>query len=150
MVNRLRRALNNDRRDARKQIVADAAVDIDVEEVDGGMGNNIARDMDDDEADGELFQEQEEPDDYDDAETEEALPRALMHIDGEDNDNPLPQKAIVLPLYSLMSTEEQTKVFASVPEGHRLIVVATNIAETRFVCLVVRLSVLLQGLESHR
>lgn len=114
------------------------------------MSNNIARDMDDDEADGELFQEQEEPDDFDDAETEEALPRAPAPIDGEDNDDPLPQKAIVLPLYSLMSTEEQTKVFASVPEGHRLIVVATNIAETRFVRLVVRLSVPLRASGTHR
>ena len=134
MVNRLRRVLNNDRRDARNQIVADvAAVDHDVEEVDGGMSNNIARDMDDDEADGELFQELEERDDFDDAEKEEALLKAPAPVDGEDIDNQLPQKVIVLPLYSLMSTEEQTKVFAPVPEGHRLIVVATNIAETRFV-----------------
>ena len=35
-----------------------------------------------------------------------------------------------LPLYSLMNSEKQSKIFAPVPEGHRLCVVATNIAET--------------------
>ena len=37
---------------------------------------------------------------------------------------------IVLPFYSMLLTEEQAKVFDPVPEGHRLIVVATSIAET--------------------
>ena len=35
-----------------------------------------------------------------------------------------------LPLYSLLSSEKQARVFQSVPEGHRLCVVATNVAET--------------------
>ncbi|CAI5741355.1 unnamed protein product [Peronospora destructor] len=36
----------------------------------------------------------------------------------------------VLPLYSLLPNDEQMKVFDIPPENHRLIVVATNVAET--------------------
>lgn len=36
----------------------------------------------------------------------------------------------VLPLYSLLSSQQQAKVFQSPPEGVRLCVVATNVAET--------------------
>ncbi len=35
-----------------------------------------------------------------------------------------------LPLYSLLSTEKQNRIFEPPPEGHRLCVVSTNIAET--------------------
>jgi ATP-dependent RNA helicase DHX37/DHR1 len=36
----------------------------------------------------------------------------------------------VLPLYSLLPTNEQLKVFEDVPDGSRLCVIATNVAET--------------------
>ena len=36
----------------------------------------------------------------------------------------------VLPLYSLLRTEQQLKVFQEPPKGSRLVVVATNVAET--------------------
>ena len=36
----------------------------------------------------------------------------------------------VLPLYATLSRSAQDRVFAAVPAGHRLIVVATNVAET--------------------
>lgn len=36
----------------------------------------------------------------------------------------------VVPLYSLLSTEKQMKVFEPPPEGSRLVVVSTNVAET--------------------
>ena len=36
----------------------------------------------------------------------------------------------VLPLYSLLSSERQNKVFQAPPVGHRLCVIATNVAET--------------------
>lgn len=48
----------------------------------------------------------------------------------EDRDQAIPEHTVILPLYSLLSNEDQMKVFASVPENHRLIVVATNVAET--------------------
>ena len=35
-----------------------------------------------------------------------------------------------LPLYSLLSSEKQNRIFEPVPAGHRLCVVATNVAET--------------------
>ena len=35
-----------------------------------------------------------------------------------------------LPLYSLLSSERQNRIFKPVPDGHRLCVVATNVAET--------------------
>lgn len=36
----------------------------------------------------------------------------------------------VVPLYAMLTAEEQAKVFRPPPEGHRLVVVATNVAET--------------------
>jgi ATP-dependent RNA helicase DHX37/DHR1 len=36
----------------------------------------------------------------------------------------------VLPLYAMLPPEEQVKVFEDPPAGHRLIIVATNVAET--------------------
>jgi len=36
----------------------------------------------------------------------------------------------IVPLYSLLSSEKQMKVFEPPPAGHRLVVVSTNIAET--------------------
>lgn len=40
------------------------------------------------------------------------------------------QDVWVLPLYAMLKAEQQAKVFKGAPEGHRLIIVATNIAET--------------------
>ncbi|OEU09473.1 P-loop containing nucleoside triphosphate hydrolase protein, partial [Fragilariopsis cylindrus CCMP1102] len=42
----------------------------------------------------------------------------------------VPKHAYVLPLYSLLSGDEQAKIFSPAPDNHRLIVLATNIAET--------------------
>lgn len=36
----------------------------------------------------------------------------------------------ILPLYSILPTEQQMRVFRPPPEGTRLVVVATNVAET--------------------
>jgi hypothetical protein len=41
-----------------------------------------------------------------------------------------PAPVHVLPLYAVLDRAEQAKVFAEPPAGHRLIVVATNVAET--------------------
>ena len=38
--------------------------------------------------------------------------------------------AVILPLYSSLPQEQQLKIFQSIPENKRLIVVATNVAET--------------------
>lgn len=50
----------------------------------------------------------------------------LENIDGQEAS----RKVWVLPLYAMLRPDQQAQVFKPVPEGHRLIVVATNIAET--------------------
>ena len=47
-------------------------------------------------------------------------------MSGEDVESPLH----VLPLYSLLPTKEQSRVFKEAPEGSRICVLATNVAET--------------------
>ena len=91
---------------------------------DGGF-----RDMDDDEVDGDLFQRnnEEEEDDFDNIDDHEDVDNTI--VDNDDDDN-RPTKIRILPLYSMLSADEQAKVFMPVPEDTRLIVVATNIAET--------------------
>ncbi|KAI9918342.1 hypothetical protein PsorP6_012060 [Peronosclerospora sorghi] len=70
--------------------------------------------VDEEDATYELEQESElGADDEDDIKEEGVVP--YMHV---------------LPLYSLLPNEEQMKVFEPVPANHRLIVVATNVAET--------------------
>ena len=102
-----------------------------------GNGNDDApndgyfRDMDDDEVDGDLFQKmdgEEENDDFDNLENDEDINMGI--IANDDDDDKRPKKLRILPLYSMLSADEQAKVFAEVPEDTRLIVVATNIAET--------------------
>lgn len=39
-------------------------------------------------------------------------------------------KALILPLFAMMSQEQQQRVFQQVPDNHRLIIVSTNVAET--------------------
>lgn len=41
-----------------------------------------------------------------------------------------PSKMHVLPLYSLLPTKEQMRVFEPPPEGSRMVILATNVAET--------------------
>jgi ATP-dependent RNA helicase DHX37/DHR1 len=41
-----------------------------------------------------------------------------------------PAKMHVLPLYSLLPTREQLRVFEPLPDGSRLVILATNVAET--------------------
>ncbi|KAG1742366.1 P-loop containing nucleoside triphosphate hydrolase protein [Suillus paluster] len=51
---------------------------------------------------------------------------AELGIDAEECDVPMH----VVPLYSLLPSEKQMRVFDSPPAGHRLVVVSTNVAET--------------------
>ena len=129
MVQRLERKLNPKRgRRAQSKQSKDAS-DSRTQSTQFG-GKDILRDLDDEEIDGDLFRssnnEDDDVDDFDEAmeDDKDFVPSV------EDDDSAIPQKAVVLPLYSLLSAEDQAKVFRPVPEGHRLIVVATNIAET--------------------
>ncbi|CCH62323.1 hypothetical protein TBLA_0H00300 [Henningerozyma blattae CBS 6284] len=60
----------------------------------------------------------------DEEETEEGFEETLE--EGQSENDPL----YVLPLYSLLPTKEQMKVFNEPPKGSRLCIVATNVAET--------------------
>jgi ATP-dependent RNA helicase DHX37/DHR1 len=129
MVNRLRRSLSQKKSTGSPFVgtrdVATSRTDITYSS-EGGF-----RDMDDDEVDGDMFQAKHE-NDYNDNEDEqeEIVPTPKESEGTEEGDDNIPKDVIVLPLYSMLSAEEQAKVFASVPDGHRLIVVSTNIAET--------------------
>ncbi|XP_071448431.1 probable ATP-dependent RNA helicase kurz [Hetaerina americana] len=65
-----------------------------------------------------------------DPEDEEALDSDDDFGEIEDLIGSTAQPMWVLPLYSLLSSEKQAKVFKPPPEGCRLVVVATNVAET--------------------
>jgi len=89
------------------------------------------RDLDDEEIDGDIFLD-DVNDDFDDAGTDsdEDVKEEDATTATNDSEDNIPKRVLVLPLYSMLSAEEQARVFDKVPEDTRLIVVATNIAET--------------------
>ncbi|KAI6089537.1 P-loop containing nucleoside triphosphate hydrolase protein [Hypoxylon rubiginosum] len=89
---------------------------LEVEDIDFGETNEMGND------DYEPYIEDEEEEAEDDAEFD--IPEE------EANSGPLPLKMHVLPLYSLLPTREQMRVFDDSPEGSRAIILATNVAET--------------------
>lgn len=120
MVKKLRKALNCTPEEQRAfENIVDVTDKGDQEQVGG------PRELDDEELDAEG----NETDDFEDV-GESDVELEPKDIDDEDQEDNIPKKACILPLYSLLSAEDQAKVFAPIPEGHRLIVVATNIAET--------------------
>jgi ATP-dependent RNA helicase DHX37/DHR1 len=133
MVNRLRRALNPKRngRVGSNSTPCSEAGDISATLNDAVLEGNgqVPRDLDDDEVDGDLFQS-DASDDYEDSDGNDTdIDDGTAKDVSDPESDGIPSQALVLPLYSLLSAEEQGKIFASVPEGQRLIVVATNVAE---------------------
>ncbi|KAI1798962.1 P-loop containing nucleoside triphosphate hydrolase protein [Daldinia bambusicola] len=88
---------------------------LEVEDIDFGETNDIGND----DYDLQFIDEEEEEDAEDDAE-----------FDVSDEVGSGPLKMHVLPLYSLLPTREQMRVFEDPPEGSRAIILATNVAET--------------------
>ncbi|KXH47690.1 helicase associated domain-containing protein [Colletotrichum simmondsii] len=84
--------------------------DIDFGEVDDAIGADIDDGLDEDE-------DMEHEDDKE------------FEIEGEEGETG-PMKMQVLPLYSLLPTKEQMRVFEDPPENHRQVILATNVAET--------------------
>lgn len=123
MVRKLRRAL------ASETVAATTDVALTEEGTPGGANTETPRDLDDEELDGDLFVDSEE-DEVDVPGPSQSDVDGTGLGDSENTNDNIPKKAHILPLYSLLSVDDQAKVFAPVPEGHRLIVLATNIAET--------------------
>ncbi|OHE96772.1 helicase associated domain-containing protein [Colletotrichum orchidophilum] len=88
---------------------------MEVEDIDfGEVDDTIAADIDDG------LDEDEDMEHEDDKE---------FDIEGEEGETG-PMKMQVLPLYSLLPTREQMRVFEDPPENHRQVILATNVAET--------------------
>lgn len=102
---------------AKVRISAEEAT-TEVEDYDFGVDDNL------DESRGENATFEGDDDYEEDDEVEAGFDEILE--EGQDENAPLH----VLPLYSLLPTREQMKVFENPPEGARLCVVATNVAET--------------------
>lgn len=82
----------------------------------------VARELDDDEIDGSMDDAEHDAGD-EDGDSDVVLPQSVTS-------DVQSLEAYILPLYSLLSTDDQAQVFRPPPEGHRLIVLATNLAET--------------------
>ncbi|KAJ3521662.1 hypothetical protein NM688_g8987 [Phlebia brevispora] len=101
-----------------KVTVAPAQADVEAEDVDLGAEEELALDVDDNTA--EAIQDDEALDSDEDMNDEN------LGIDKEESEVPMH----VVPLYALLPSEKQMKVFEPPPEGSRLVVVSTNVAET--------------------
>ncbi|PGH09928.1 hypothetical protein AJ79_05544 [Helicocarpus griseus UAMH5409] len=94
-----------------------AEAPLETEDLELGTTSGHMGDDDDDDSDIEITGLDDDENDDDDFNLEEDA------VDAQ-------TKVHVLPLYSQLPTKEQMKVFEPVPEGSRLIVLATNVAET--------------------
>ncbi|KAI0024547.1 P-loop containing nucleoside triphosphate hydrolase protein [Xylariomycetidae sp. FL0641] len=96
--------------------ISSSDMPLEAEDVDFGDTRDDAADQGDELA---FFDDEVEENEEDDA-MFEADPEA----------GPAPAKMHVLPLYSLLPTRDQMRVFEDPPEGSRAIILATNVAET--------------------
>jgi ATP-dependent RNA helicase DHX37/DHR1 len=119
MVHRLRSGLSV--KSQNKRVASENFCDVEMANI-PAENDNLPREMDDEEYDADDLR----IDDFDEI-MNENWDEEIVPESGDDN---IPKHATILPLYSLLSSDEQAKVFAPVPETHRLIVIATNIAET--------------------
>ncbi|KAJ4482133.1 P-loop containing nucleoside triphosphate hydrolase protein [Lentinula aciculospora] len=95
-----------------------AQADVEAEDIDLGekQADDVAFDVDGD--------EEEDPDALDS--DEEGILNEELGIDVDESETPMH----VVPLYSLLPSDKQMLVFQPPPHGHRLVVIATNVAET--------------------
>ncbi|KAK4703639.1 ATP-dependent RNA helicase DHX37/DHR1, partial [Phenoliferia sp. Uapishka_3] len=91
--------------------------DIEVEDLDLGDDKDLAADVDD-------GLPMDDPEDLESSDDEDSK------INGVDMEEDTEEPLYILPLYSLLSTEKQMKVFEEPPPNCRLVVIATNVAET--------------------
>ncbi|KIP08553.1 hypothetical protein PHLGIDRAFT_29519 [Phlebiopsis gigantea 11061_1 CR5-6] len=99
--------------------VVPSQADVEAEDMDlGAEQMDLALDVDGDNADGDMDEEALDSDNN--LEDEE------LGINTEESEVPMH----IVPLYALLPNEKQMQVFKPPPEGHRLVVVSTNVAET--------------------
>ncbi|KAM0787963.1 hypothetical protein ACM66B_006167 [Microbotryomycetes sp. NB124-2] len=111
------REVEEDAEDAVRGGKVEVGDDLEAEEVDLGDDKDLAADVDDgvyDEDDEEGLESDEDEEKFGGLDLE------------EDTEEPMH----ILPLYSLLPTDKQMRVFQDPPAGTRLVVVATNVAET--------------------
>ncbi|SNX86964.1 related to ECM16 - putative DEAH-box RNA helicase [Melanopsichium pennsylvanicum] len=99
--------------------------DVEAEEVDLGLERDLAADVDDgamDDADDPEALDTDDEAGESEARHDDDLPDELK----DDSDVPMH----ILPLYSLLPSEKQMRIFQEPPVDTRLVVVATNVAET--------------------
>ncbi|CAL1713077.1 unnamed protein product [Somion occarium] len=91
------------------------------EDVELGLSEpaDLALDVDGEQADADLDEDALDSDD-------EANENQDLGIDTEETDSPMH----IVPLYALLPSDKQMRVFQPPPPGSRLVVVATNVAET--------------------
>ena len=124
MMKRLKRALGDSKKESDFKgtdhvVISESHLDV----------TNTPREMDDEELDAE----DNSFDDYDnfgDCDNKDEDFEENFDVDPNCQSDGVPKHAYILPLYSLLSSNEQGKVFSPAPDNHRLIVLATNIAET--------------------
>ena len=128
MCKRLERGINGARRAAHRAAEVDPSAADAADSVRGGA----------DDAELDAFDADGAVDDYDEQQAleEERPGGGSGESGGEGSDGGHAEAggglgpAVVLPLHAMLGQEQQARVFAAPPEGHRLIVVATNVAET--------------------
>ncbi|KAF9485838.1 P-loop containing nucleoside triphosphate hydrolase protein [Pholiota conissans] len=102
-----------------KSAVAAAQADVEAEEVE--LGNSIEEDLAFDV--DENIEREDDPEGLESDEDDKLNEELRLE---EESDLPMH----IVPLYSLLPSDKQMRVFEPPPAGHRLVVVSTNIAET--------------------
>ena len=132
--------LDDEPLDKPASVQSSALRDLEVEEMQLGSEeqHDLAADVDDGIA---IDGTEQAEDDLDTSDEEDNLEFGGLSLDQEDSDGQSkacrwilaessPEPLHILPLYSLLPTDKQMRVFDAVPEGSRLVVVSTNVAET--------------------
>jgi ATP-dependent RNA helicase DHX37/DHR1 len=114
LAKRLKEAFHVETATPRPQVrISGHDAPIEAEDVEFGDIEDVDVDSDDDSVDIEVNNDDDD-----------------FEIEDEDRADAGPAKMHVLPLYSLLPTKEQLRVFEPPPDGSRMVVLATNVAET--------------------
>ena len=102
---------------AGKVVISPADVPMETEDIELGPTSNTPEDYDGSDSEGSVIMGLDDEDDREFDIKEESAEATVMNVH-------------VLPLYSQLPTNQQLRIFEPPPDGSRLIVLATNVAET--------------------